>query len=55
MHAIEELYFFCDYEVARSVTDEVLKGKLVDEFRKIISDYRDRCVAHLQAARRCTR
>jgi hypothetical protein len=50
MHAIEELYFFGDYEVARSVTDEVLKGKLVDEFRKIMLDYRDRCIARLEAA-----
>lgn len=49
MHAIEELYFFGDYQVARNVTDKVLKGQLMDEFRKIMTGYRDRCLARLKA------
>jgi hypothetical protein len=45
MHAIEELYFFGRYEEAGRVAEEALKGKLNGEFRKIIDDYRGRCVA----------
>lgn len=47
MHSIEELYFFGRYEEARKLADKVLKGKLTDEFRKTISDYRDRCEARM--------
>ena len=49
LHAIEELYFFRKYEEAEKVADEVLKGKLGNEFRKTITDYRERCEARLKA------
>ena len=49
MHAIEELYFFRRYEEARKVTEEVLKGKLNEEFRKVVVvvGYKERCEAKL--------
>ena len=49
LHAIEEPYFFGKYEEARRVADEVLKGKLNEGFKKIVSDYRERCDARLKA------
>jgi hypothetical protein len=49
LHAIEELYFFGKYEEAGKLADEVLKGKLVGEFRKTIRDYRERCGARSKA------
>jgi hypothetical protein len=51
LHAIEELYFFGKYQEAGKVADEVLKGKLNEEFREIVSDYRERCEARLRASR----
>jgi hypothetical protein len=50
LHAIEELYFFGKYQEAGKVADEVLKGKLNEEFREIVSDYRERCEARLRAS-----
>lgn len=49
LHAIEELYFFRKYEEARKVADEVLKGKLNQDFRRIVNDYRGRCECRLKA------
>jgi hypothetical protein len=51
LHAIEELYFFGKYQEAGKVADEVLKGKLNEEFRKTVSDYGERCEARLRASR----
>lgn len=51
LHGIEELYFFRRYEEARGVADEVLKGKLNEEFRKTVEDYRGRCQAKIKANR----
>lgn len=48
LHAIEELYFFRRYEEARQVASDVLKGKLNDEFRNIIEDYKARCEAKVR-------
>jgi hypothetical protein len=50
LHAIEELYFFRRYEEAGKVAEEVLKGRLNEEFRKTISDYLLRCEARSKAA-----
>jgi len=48
LHAIEELYFFRRYEEAKRVVDKASKGKLIEEFRKTLEDYRGRCEAKLQ-------
>jgi hypothetical protein len=47
-HAIEELYFFRRYEKAKGLAEEALKGKLIEEFRKTVEDYRRRCEAKLE-------
>lgn len=44
MHAIEELYFFGRYAEAGRVAEEVLRGELGGEFRRIVEGYRGRCV-----------
>jgi hypothetical protein len=49
LHAIEELYFFKRYEEARSLADDVLMGKLNDEFRQIVEGYRGRCECKIVA------
>ena len=49
-HAIEELYFFKRYEEALNVTDDALRGNLIDEFRKTLEDYRSRCQAKIEKA-----
>lgn len=49
LHAIEELYFFGKYEEARKVAEEVLTGKLDKDFRKTVTDYRERCEVRLKA------
>ena len=49
LHAIEELYFFKRHERAKSVAENVLKGKLNDDFRKTVEDYRARCQAKINA------
>jgi hypothetical protein len=43
LHAIEELYFFKRYEEALKIVHEALKGKLIEDFKKILEDYRTRC------------
>lgn len=50
MHAIEELYFFRRYEEALKVAEEALKGKLIEEFRKTLEDYRTRSQIKIQNA-----
>jgi hypothetical protein len=50
MHAIEELYFFRRYEEALKITDEALKGKLIEDFRKTLEDYRMRSQKKIQNA-----
>jgi hypothetical protein len=39
------LYFFGRYKEAGEVADEVLKGKLNEDFRKTVNDYKGRCEA----------
>jgi hypothetical protein len=48
LHAIEELYFFRRYEKAKGFAEQALKGKLIEEFRKTVEDYRRRCEAKLE-------
>jgi hypothetical protein len=48
LHAIEELYFFKRYEEARQVAEDILKGELNEEFRKMVLDYRVRCEAKMR-------
>ncbi len=48
LHAIEELYFIRRYDGALQVVDEALKGKLIEEFRKTLEDYRTRCLKKIQ-------
>jgi len=48
LHAIEELYFFRRYEKAKGLAEEALKGKLIEEFRKTVKDYSQRCEAKLE-------
>jgi hypothetical protein len=43
LHAIEELYFFRRYEEALEITEAALKGNLIQDFRKMLEDYRTRC------------
>jgi hypothetical protein len=43
LHAIEELYFSKRYEEALKIADEALKGKLIEDFRKILEVYMTRC------------
>jgi hypothetical protein len=43
------LYFFRRYEEAGKVAEEVLKGRLNEEFRKAINGYLRRCEARSQA------
>jgi hypothetical protein len=47
LHAIEELYFFRRYEEARKVADDVLRGVLNEEFRRVVAGYKERCEAEL--------
>jgi len=49
LHAIEELYFYRRYEMALRVTEDALKGDVVDEFRKTLLDYKVRCEAKLKS------
>jgi hypothetical protein len=42
------LYFFRRYEQARNVANDVLKGKLNDEFRNTIEDYKKRSEAKIR-------
>jgi hypothetical protein len=42
------LYCLRRYEEARGVADDALKGRLNDEFRKVVSDYRGRCEAKIR-------
>ncbi|KAH6674489.1 hypothetical protein B0J14DRAFT_42375 [Halenospora varia] len=48
LHSIEELFFFRRYEEARVIAERVLGGKLGNEFRKTIEDYRIRCETRLK-------
>jgi len=48
MHAIEELYFFRRYEEALNITNEALKGDVLQEFRKTLEAYRIRCQKKIQ-------
>jgi hypothetical protein len=48
LHAIEELYFFRRYEKANGLAEEALKGKLIEELRKTVDDYRRRCEVKLE-------
>lgn len=50
LHAIEEHYFFRNYEEALKVAEDALKGELIDEFRKTLEDYRSRCQAKIGKA-----
>jgi len=43
LHAVEELYFFKRYDETLKMVDEALMGKLIQEFRKTLEDYRTRC------------
>lgn len=47
LHAIEELYFYRRYEEARRVVEDVLRGELSVEFRKLMVGYKERCEAKL--------
>jgi len=49
LHAIEEMYFFKRYEKAKRLAEEALKGKLIEEFRKSVEDYRRRCEMKLES------
>jgi len=51
LHAIEELYFFKRYEKAKGLAEEALKGKLIDELRKTLDDYRRRCETKLEGGK----
>jgi len=48
LHAVEELYFFRRYQEAERLATEALKGDLMDEFRKTLEDYKQRCANKLQ-------
>ena len=48
LHAIEELYFFKRYKKAKGLAEEALKGKLIEELRKTVEDYRRRCEAKFE-------
>jgi hypothetical protein len=48
LHAIEELYFFRRYKEALKVVEKALKGKLIQDFRKMLEDYRIRCQKKIQ-------
>jgi hypothetical protein len=43
LHAVEELYFFKRYDEALKVVEDALQGKLIEDFRKTLEDYRMRC------------
>jgi len=47
LHAIEELYFLRRYVEAREVADDSLRGKLSEDFRQVIVDYKERCEGKL--------
>jgi hypothetical protein len=49
LHAIEELYFLGRYAEAGRIAEEVLTGKLIEDFRKTVTDYRRRCEAKYRA------
>jgi hypothetical protein len=49
LRAIEELYFFRNYEKAAMVTVKALEGELQDDFREILEDYQRRCETKLPA------
>lgn len=48
MHAIEELYFLRRYEEALNLVEEALEGKLIQDFRKTLEDYRMECLKKIQ-------
>jgi len=52
LHAIEELYFFKRYKEALNITQQVLEGELMDEFRKVLEDYERRCVVRIDKTKK---
>ena len=52
LHAIEELYFFRRFEEAGKLADDVLGGKLNEEFRKTILAHKAKCQAKFFAGTR---
>ncbi|KAG9228415.1 hypothetical protein BJ875DRAFT_389470 [Amylocarpus encephaloides] len=50
LHAIEEWYFFKQYEEGMRVAEETLKGELAEDFRKIVADYKTRCQRKLEGS-----
>ncbi|KAI9738452.1 MAG: hypothetical protein M1818_005349 [Claussenomyces sp. TS43310] len=45
LHAIEELYFYRRYDEATSIAEKALVGELTQEFRRVLTEYRDKCYA----------
>jgi hypothetical protein len=48
LHAIGELYFFRRYEKAKGLVEEALKGKLIEELRETLENYRRKCESKLE-------
>ncbi|KAK0107082.1 hypothetical protein ONS95_003791 [Cadophora gregata] len=53
LHAIEELYFYRQYDEARTTTMRALKAEgLIPEFRKTLEGYLERCETKLAVGKK---